>query len=151
MLELYPLDVHLFPLNSKLNISWFSTKNSSVNVLKFQTLYSLLFRPKFCFFMQLFLKILGDGKNCGPDQTVPKGAVWSWSAAWICHFIWNLGVRNFRTFIVQYDECEQLWIWQAYSCYLELVPDNSYIWTLPRYHPLPTVFLVSLQLPLMAL
>ena len=34
-----------------------------VNILKFQTLYSILFWPKRHFFMQLFLKILSGMAN----------------------------------------------------------------------------------------
>ena len=42
------------------------------NVLKFKTLYSILFWPKVCFFMQLFLKILsGMANSADPDQTAP--------------------------------------------------------------------------------
>ena len=49
-----------------------------VNVLKFRTLYSILFRAKFCcFFMQLFLKILGGMANSVDHD---QRAVWSGSA-----------------------------------------------------------------------
>ena len=48
-----------------------------VNALKFWTLYSILFWLKFCFFTQLFLKMLsGMANSVDPDQT----AVWSGSA-----------------------------------------------------------------------
>ena len=47
-----------------------------VNVLKFQTLYFILFWPKFCFLMQLFLKKFSRMANSvDPDQTAPSGAV----------------------------------------------------------------------------
>ena len=47
-----------------------SFPSSMVNVLKFQTLYSILFWPKFCFFMHLFHRILsGMATNVDPDQT----------------------------------------------------------------------------------
>ena len=50
--------------------------NCTVNVLKFQTLYSILILSKFCFIMQLFLKILnGKANSVDPDQTAPSGAV----------------------------------------------------------------------------
>ena len=43
-----------------------------VNVLKFRTLYFILFRPKFCF-LCIFLKILGEMANSvDPDQTAPS-------------------------------------------------------------------------------
>ena len=52
-----------------------------VNVLKFQTLYSIPFLAWILFFMQLFLKILcGKINSVDPDQTAPEGAVWSGSA-----------------------------------------------------------------------
>ena len=52
-----------------------------VYVLKFRTLYSQLFWPKFFFFMQLFLKILtGMANSIDPDQTAPSGAVCAGSA-----------------------------------------------------------------------
>ena len=48
----------------------------TVNVLKLQTLYSILFWVFFFFFMQLFLKILSAMANSvDPDQTAPSGAV----------------------------------------------------------------------------
>ena len=52
----------------------------TVNVLKFRTLYSLLFWPKLCFLCTCFLKYLVEW------QTV--------------YFIRNFGVRIFRTFTV---------------------------------------------------
>ena len=43
--------------------------------------YSLLLWPKFCFFMQLFLKILsGMANRVDPDQTAPSGVASSGSA-----------------------------------------------------------------------
>ena len=50
---------------------------STVNVLKFQTLYSILFWIKFCFFFwHLSLRMLsGLANNEDPDQTAPSGAV----------------------------------------------------------------------------
>ena len=58
---------------------------STVNILKFQTLYSILFWPKFCFFMQSFLKILSRMTNSvDPDQAAPSGAVRSGSALFVC-------------------------------------------------------------------
>ena len=55
---------------------------TKVNVLKFQTLYSVVFWPIFFFFfLQLFLKILsGIAKSVDPDQTAPSGAVCSGSS-----------------------------------------------------------------------
>ena len=53
------------------------SNNSSVNFLKFLTLYSILF----CFylnfaFMQLFLKILkGKANSVDPDQAAPSEAI----------------------------------------------------------------------------
>ena len=45
-----------------------------VNILKFQTPYTILFG----FFMHLFPKILGEKANIlDPDQMAPLGAVWS--------------------------------------------------------------------------
>ena len=44
----------------------------TVNVLNFQTLHSILFWHKICFFMQLFLKILsGVANSIDPDQIDP--------------------------------------------------------------------------------
>ena len=55
-----------------------ASKFSTVHALKFLTIYSTLFWPKFCFFVQLFLKILsGKANRADPDQTAPSGAVWS--------------------------------------------------------------------------
>ena len=52
-----------------------------VNVLKFQTLYSILFWPKFCFFIHLLLKMLsGMANSVDPDKTALSGTVQSWSA-----------------------------------------------------------------------
>ena len=40
------------------------------------TLFHTCFLPKFCFFMQLILKILsGMANSVDPDQTAPSGAV----------------------------------------------------------------------------
>ena len=51
---------------------------STVNVLKFRTIYSITFLPKF-YFLSLFLKILGGKANSvDPNQTAPS--VWSGSA-----------------------------------------------------------------------
>ena len=66
--------------NKCLVVLLFCTKTylvGTVNVLKFQTFYFLLFWPKFCFLlMQLFLKILsGMAKSVDPDQAAPSGAV----------------------------------------------------------------------------
>ena len=49
----------------------------TVNVLKFQTLYSILFfLPKICFLMQWFLTIpSGMANSADPNQTAPSGAV----------------------------------------------------------------------------
>ena len=45
-----------------------------VIVLQFQTLYSMLFRPKFCFLCSSFLKYLVEMANSvDPDQTAPSG------------------------------------------------------------------------------
>ena len=47
-----------------------------VNILKFQTLYSILVWPKFRFFILLFLKIhSGMANTIDPDQTGSSGAV----------------------------------------------------------------------------
>ena len=68
-----------------------------VNVLKFRTLYSILF----WLFMQWFLKILkGMANSVNSDQIAPLGAVWSGTAFCICYFVRNFGVQNFRTFTV---------------------------------------------------
>ena len=54
-------------------------KTGMVHVIKFQTLYSILFWSKFCFLCSFFLKILsgitGMANSVDPDQTVPEGAV----------------------------------------------------------------------------
>ena len=77
----------------------------TVCVLEFRTLYSILFWPKFCFFMQLFLKILsGMANSVDPDQTAPSvrsSLIWICTVC-LCHFVRHFGVRNFRTFIVYY-------------------------------------------------
>ena len=50
----------------------------TVKVLKFLTLYSILFWSKFLLLMQLFLKLLsGMANSIDPDQTTPSGAIWS--------------------------------------------------------------------------
>ena len=60
----------------KVEESYVIRKVSMVNVLKFQTLYSISFLPKFCFLFELFLKILSENANSvDPDQTAPEGAV----------------------------------------------------------------------------
>ena len=60
---------------SKKNISKKASNiGVTVNVLKFQTLYSIPFLPNFAF-IQLFLKINGNANSVDPDQTVPSGAV----------------------------------------------------------------------------
>ena len=47
-----------------------------VNVLKFQTLYSILLCPIFFISVKLFLKILsGMANSVDPDQTAPSGAI----------------------------------------------------------------------------
>ena len=76
---------------------------STVNVLKFQTLYSIPFWPKFWLFMQLLLKILGRMANSADaDQTAP---------VCLCHFVRNFGVRKFRTFTVQTKYfCEHIFL-----------------------------------------
>ena len=56
------------------------THISTVNVLKFRTLYSVLFWPKLCFLCTCFLKYLVEWHSVDPDQTAPSGAVWSGSA-----------------------------------------------------------------------
>ena len=54
----------------------------TVKVLKFQTLYSILFWFKFCILCSLNqTKLLnGMANSVDPDQTAPSGAVWSGSA-----------------------------------------------------------------------
>ena len=50
-----------------------SAFGTTVKVLRFQTLYSILFWSKFCFLMQLFLKIFsGMANSVDPDQTALK-------------------------------------------------------------------------------
>ena len=57
----------------------------TVNVLKFQRIYSLISLPQV-----LFLKILsGMENNVGPDQTL----IWVYTVC-ICHFVRHFGVRN---------------------------------------------------------
>ena len=48
---------------------------------KFQILHWIYFWHNFCFFVQMFLKILSEMANSvDPDQTAPSGAVWCGSA-----------------------------------------------------------------------
>ena len=83
---------------------------STVNVLKFQTLYSILFCLNFVF-IQLFLKILsGVANSADPDQTAPSGAVWSGSALFacaICQKLWCM--QNFRTITLYICPWNKLW------------------------------------------
>ena len=47
-----------------------------VNILKFQTLYSILYWLEFCFLCSCFFKMLsGMANNVDPDQTGPEGPV----------------------------------------------------------------------------
>ena len=66
---------------------------SMVNVLKFLTLYFILFWPKFC---------------ADPDL------IWVCSVC-ICHFVRNFGVQNLRTFYLMpttcHSEIRKLFIW----------------------------------------
>ena len=53
---------------------------SMVNVLKFLTLYSIIFLPKFCILCNHFLKkLIRITKSSDPDQMDPSGAIWSGS------------------------------------------------------------------------
>ena len=55
------------------------------------------FLPKFCFFTQLFLKILsGMVNSVDPDQTAHEEVC----TVCICHFVRNFCELNFRTFTV---------------------------------------------------
>ena len=66
-------------MQSDLGILFSSTY--MVNVQKFQTLYFILFSPKFCFLCTCWLKIHCEMTNSlDPDQTAPSGAVWFGSA-----------------------------------------------------------------------
>ena len=67
----------------------------TVDVLKFQTLYSNFF-SYILHFMQLLLKIYcGMDNSVDPDQTIPDGAVWFWiCTVCICYFVINF-VRHF--------------------------------------------------------
>ena len=66
---------------------------SMVNVLKIQTLYSLLFWPKSCFLCTCFLKILsGKANSVDPDQTVCTVGIY--------HFVKQFAFGNFRTFTI---------------------------------------------------
>ena len=77
-LEILFLETYLHLLSSALSLS-FSARISddnkltnTVNVLKFRTQYLKLFWPRFCYFMQLFHKILsGRAHGVAPDQTAP--------------------------------------------------------------------------------
>ena len=72
-----------------------------VNVLKFRTLYSRLFWPKFCFWCSCFLKYLVEWQTV---QTPIRPLLQEQSAlvctVGICHFVRNLCVWKFRTFTV---------------------------------------------------
>ena len=60
------------------------------NIVKFLILYSILFRPKFCFYTHiLFLKILSGMASL----------IWVCSVC-TCHFVGNFGVQNFWTFTI---------------------------------------------------
>ena len=53
-------------------------ENAIVNVLKFQTLYSIFFfffLHKFCFSSNYFLKYLMEWQTVDPDQTAPSGTI----------------------------------------------------------------------------
>ena len=85
---------------------------STVNVLKFRTLYSILFRPKFCFF-------------------APSGAVWSGFALFACHLVRHFGIQNFRTFTIPTTLCFCGKIRKKYQyVFGEKVP-NLEPWVLP--------------------
>ena len=85
-------------MQNKISVS----KLHTVNVLKFQTLNSILFLAKILLFIQLFLKIHGGMANSvDPDQTAPfRGSLIWVCTVCTCHFVRNFDVRNFRTFIV---------------------------------------------------
>ena len=55
----------LFPtdIQAHFGVHWLHMNISTVNVLKFQTLYSMLFWLKFCSFVQPTLKMLGGMSN----------------------------------------------------------------------------------------
>ena len=76
---------------SALILSW----GSRVDVLKFQTLYSFLFWPKFCFLCSRFFKYLMEW------QTVQTLIRQKSSLIWVCivciyHFVRNFNVPYFR-------------------------------------------------------
>ena len=51
--------------------------------------------------MQLFLKIPSKiANNVDHDQTAPSGAVWSGSALFAYAILLEIGIWNFRTFII---------------------------------------------------
>ena len=68
-----------------LNHSWYT-----VNSLKFRTLYSILFWPKFCFICICCLKYLVSFKS----------SLIFICTVCICHFVRHFGVCNFRTFTI---------------------------------------------------
>ena len=51
---------------------WFQKNLTTVNVLKFQTLYSILFWPTFCFLCVVFKILSGMANSIDPDQTAPN-------------------------------------------------------------------------------
>ena len=76
-----------------------------VNVLKFRTLYSMIFLLKFCFLCSYFLK-QWNGKQCRPwsDCSFRSSLVWVCTVC-TCHFVSHFGVWNFRTFTVPLEMC----------------------------------------------
>ena len=73
-----------------------SISQGTVNVLKFQTLYSIPFFAQtllLLFFVQLFHKILsGKANSVDLDQTAHESLIWIALFACICHFIGNFGI-----------------------------------------------------------
>ena len=96
---LFSVKITVVPTTSawRFNLSGLMT---TVNILKFHTLYSILHLPLFCFlifFSFIFSENLVEWLSVDPDQTAP----WS-SLIWICtvcscHFVRKAGVQNIRT------------------------------------------------------
>ena len=70
----------------------FPRKNNKVKVLKFRTLYSILFWPKFCFLCSCFLKYLLE--LCRPCSDCSFSLIWVCTVC-ISYFVRHFGVRNF--------------------------------------------------------
>ena len=84
-----------------------------VIVLKFRTLYTILFLPDFCFLCISFTKNWWNCKQCRPwsdwEQTVPSLILVG--NVFIYHFVRNGGVCKFRTLtILSLNVCKNYWI-----------------------------------------